>query len=546
MHKGTMSSDAPRLVAHQRQHQYAEDIRSLVLQVREYPELGHECKLLEEAIEGIVQPFSVAIFGRMKTGKSSILNAFLGQPLTITGVNEATATINHISHGVGEQLNHFRVHWKDETPETLPLSILQERWTGKSDEVLQTISRTSYLELYSDAARLRDVNIIDTPGTGSVATEHEEIAQQFIGGQETDALIYVFSPVGRETDEQDLRRFREGCLPSSSPYNSVALLHKWDALYWDNGGNMDEVLSKAQRLEGVMKGLVACVLPVSAPLAFIAKRANADFWEDCFSVLSSFAEEALLSRALSREEKWNRDAKQAELYQRAHSEYDMPWASFRIMLRHLYRMEERSHDICAAALAELSGFAQLEKMLDRQFFLHAGLIKQRQVRARVRRALDALYISIERLLEENQSDLSYLEQIDSQLSDPCLKGWAQRKIYSLKNTLKTMRSVWVDWDYKRREIADAADLGDKGLEARKWLDANTHAFSETQTRQLYTILDIASGLSASERLSMPELHQLNLSLSMQMHSHDADVRYAAECLRDNLFAATQILLQPQQ
>lgn len=541
-----MSSNAPQLVAHQRQHQYADDIRSLVLQIRKYPELGHECKLLEEAIEGIVQPFSVAIFGRMKTGKSSILNAFLGQPLTITGVNEATATINHISHGAGEQLNHFRVHWKDETPETLPLATLQERWTGKSDEVLQTISRTAYLELYSDAPRLRDVNIIDTPGTGSVATEHEEIAQQFIGGQETDALIYVFSPVGRETDEQDLRTFREGCLPSSSPYNSVALLHKWDALYWDNGGNMDEVHSKAQRLEGVMKGLVARVLPVSAPLAFIAKRANVAFWESCFSILSRFAEEALLSRALSREEKWNRDPVQTELYQVAHSEYDMPWASFRVMLRHLYRMEERSPENCAAALAELSGFAQLEKLLDRQFFLHAGLIKQRQVRARVCRALDALYTRIDQLLEEQESDLAHLEQIDAQLNDSLLKGWTQRKVYALKNKLKTMRSVWTEWDYKRREIADAADLGDKGLVARKWLDGNAHAFSETQTRQLYTILDIASGLPSGDRLSMPELHQLNLALSMRMQSHDADVRYAAECLRDNLFAATHILLQPQQ
>lgn len=541
-----MTPDSPTLHAHRRQHQYAEDIRNLVRQIREYPELVNECKQLEEAVEGIVQPFSVAIFGRMKTGKSSILNALLGHPLTITGVNEATATINHISYGTGEQLNSFRVHWNDEAPETLPLSALQEKWTGTGEDVLKNISRTAYLELYSDAPLLRSVHIIDTPGTGSVVSEHEEIAQQFIGGQETDALIYVFSPVGRETDKQDLRTFRDGCLPSSSPYNSVALLHKWDALYWDNGGNMDDVLSKAQRLEDAMKGLVACVLPISAPLAFIAKRANAAFWANCLSVLSGFAEESLLTRALSREEKWNREPGQAELYQQAHSEYDMPWASFRVMLRHLYRMEERSPETCAADLAELSGFAQLEKMLDRQFFMNAGLIKQRQVRARVRRALDALYARIERLLEDQESDLSYLEQIDSQLNDSRLKGWAQRKIYALKNALKTMHNVWVEWDYKRREIAEAADLGDKGLEARKWLDSDTETFSEEQTGQLHTILDMAAGIPVTAPPSMAELHQLNLVLAMQMQSHNSDARQAAANLRDNLFAAIQTLSPNQQ
>lgn len=536
-----MNDSRPTFQAHKKQHQYAADIRLLVQRIKTFPELQEECNQLEEAVEGIVQPFSVAIFGRMKTGKSSILNALLGYPLTITGVNEATATINHISHGTGEQLNSFRVHWNDEAPETLPLSALQERWTGTDEEVLQTISRTAYLELYSDAPLLRSVHIIDTPGTGSTATEHEEIAQQFIGGQETDALIYVFSPVGRETDEQDLRTFRESCLPSSSPYNSVALLHKWDALYWDNGGNMDEVLSKAQRLEEGMKGLIACVLPVSAPLAFIAKRANAAFWEVCFSILSGFADESLLTRALSREDKWNRDAKQAALYQQAHAEYDMPWASFRVMLRHLYRMEERAPETCAAALAELSGFAQLEKMLDRQFFMNAGLIKQRQVRARVHRALDALYTRMGQLITEQEDDLSHLEQIEQQLHDTRLHGWTERKIYALKQRIDTMRHSWIEWDYKRHEIKDAADLGDKGLESRKWLHQNPQIYTPEQTMLLHRLIDIVSGVS-EETLTPQELRELNIAASLHMQEPQAEVRLISGYLRELVFAAARILL----
>lgn len=536
-----MSDSGTTFQAHIKQHQYAADIRLLVQHIRTFPELQEEGRQLEEAVEGIVQPFSVAIFGRMKTGKSSILNALLGHPLTITGVNEATATINHISYGTGEKLNSFRVHWNDEAPETLPLSALKEKWTGTSDEVLKTISRTAYLELYSDAPLLHSVHIIDTPGTGSVATEHEEIAQQFIGGQETDALIYVFSPVGRETDEQDLRTFRDGCLPSSSPYNSVALLHKWDALYWDNGGNMDEVIGKAKRLESVMNGLVACVLPVSAPLAFIAKRAEPGFWEKCCNLVSGFAEETLLIRALSREEKWNREPMQAALYQTAHSSYDMPWASFRIMLRHLYRMEERSPETCAASLSKLSGFSQLEKMLDRQFFMNAGLIKQRQVRARVHRAMESLYTRMGQLLSEQEDDLSYLEQIEQQLHDTRLHGWTERKIYALKQRIDTMRHSWIEWDYKRHEIKDAADLGDKGLESRKWLHRNPQIYTPEQTILLHSLIDIVSGVS-EETLNPQELKELNIAVSLHMQDPQTEIRLISGYLRELVFAAARILL----
>lgn len=535
-----MSASSSSFRAHRQQHQYAENIRNLVQRMRVFPEFQQECHELESAVEGIVQPFEVAIFGRMKTGKSSILNALLGHPLTITGVNEATATINRISYGIGEQLNSFRVHWKDFSPETMSVDMLQEMWTGTGEDTLRTISRTSYLELYSDASLLKSVNIIDTPGTGSVASEHEAIAQQFIGGQETDALIYVFSPVGRETDEQDLRSFRDGCLPSSSPYNSVALLHKWDALYWDNGANMEEVMDKAKRLEQVMSGLVSCVLPVSAPLAFIAKRADEHFWQECEVVLSSFAEDSLLSRALNREDKWSRNPQQAELYQKAHKLYDMPWASFRVMLRHLYRIPGRELKNFAAAILELSGFSQLNIMLDRQFFMHSGVIKQRQIRARVVRILKNLYAKIESLLAEKKHDFSQLEQIEQQLTDKSLKNWVSKKLYDLTHAIQVMQQEWISWDRQKRSISEEADLGDKNIEAQRWLASSDNVFSDDQTRDLNAILDIAAGFDAPFP-TYQAVRDLNRELALLSQSHNPALRKMAEYLQENLKVTASII-----
>ena len=162
-----------------------------------HPFLRKEENELRAVADSLQSPFNIAVFGRMKTGKSSLINALIGKQLAITGVEEATATINRISYANGEQLNQFTVHWQDCPPENYPIDKLQSDWNGKSQEVLERVSRAAWLELYSDAPALRNIQITDTPGTGSNAAEHERIANQFINGQEADALLYVFAPVGR-------------------------------------------------------------------------------------------------------------------------------------------------------------------------------------------------------------------------------------------------------------------------------------------------------------------------------------------------------------
>ena len=53
-------------------------------------ELGND---LAELRRNAIKPFNIAVFGRMKTGKSSLINSLLGKRLAITGVEEATAGI---------------------------------------------------------------------------------------------------------------------------------------------------------------------------------------------------------------------------------------------------------------------------------------------------------------------------------------------------------------------------------------------------------------------------------------------------------------------
>ena len=409
--------------------------------------------------------------------------------------------------------------------------------------MLNRVSRTSWLDLYSDAPVLRDIHIIDTPGTGSTAQEHEDTAQQFISGQEADALVYVFSPVGRETDEDALAAFRKGCLPGSSPYNSVAVLHKWDHIYWDNGGNWEDIKSKAERLHDVMQGLVADVLPVSAPLALVAKCADDEFWRKVIAVLASFGTEDELVRALSRDTKWDRDPEQQSLRHQAMT-MGLPWSSFQILLRHIYRTKPESSIRACLLIRELSGMTVFEELLDRQFFKQSTVIRQRQTRARAQKELRHIYNQIDAFLQGQQGDLDMMKRLEEEVSSSDLAAWLERKRFSVMNDCKILKEQWKNIDRLVLQTGNERDRDDHILELIRWLDEVPHFFTSDQRLFLKKILETL-GEQSSEDLNLLSDKDNFTSLFKQVAAlctlPDNRIRNYAEHLRSCLMQVAATL-----
>lgn len=453
--------DTPTLKANKIHVTYRASLLQLAEAIAPYPFLRKKENELRAVADNLQSPFNVAIFGRMKTGKSSLINALIGRALAITGVEEATATINRLSYATDERLLQFTVHWQDAQPETLPLERLQQEWSGKTPEVLERIGRAAWLELYSDAPALRDIHITDTPGTGATAEEHEVIAKQFINGQTADALLYVFSPTGRESDEADLAAFRAGCLPGSSLDNSVAVLHKWDHIYWDED-NWDSIITKARRVRRCMNDLVSAVIPVSAPLALMAKTAPMSFWQSCASILKTFDCEDDLIETLKDEEEWEDEAPREALYKQAKT-LGCPLSSFRIMLRHLYR---HPNEKPAATIYQLSGLEELESLLDRQIFSMRSVIQQKQNCARARKILNTVDKSIREKLANLENNMGIMAGILSLLKH---KGSESQRMW-LESQLKTTQ--------EERGMLEQAHLQIDELRSRTkdWVDSITNAY----------------------------------------------------------------------
>ncbi len=481
-----------QLESRRMQQSYCTALDELAHQLRAYCFLREEEEELRRIACSSIEPFKLAVFGRMKTGKSTLINTLIGEQLAITGVEEATATINQLCYSPSrEAATHFTVHWKDprELPSELSLEELSTQWTGKSEQLLERIQRVSHLQLYSHASILEQVQIIDTPGIGSEAEAHEQIAQQFIAGQQTDALLYVFYPVGHEVDANALQCFRSTCLPTSAPYNSVAVLHKWDHIYWQEKGDWQSIEEKVQRLHGQMSDLVAAVLPVSAPLALISLEPD-DYWDACMEQLSAFASEQDLCRVLCLDCKWELDESRAAFYQRS-KQKGLAWASFQIMMRELYRRSQGRllGREAAAIVRELSGIDRLHELLDKQIFKRTSAIRLRQMRAQAGKALHQAYGKIDTELKIYRRDLDTLSRAQRMLTDSSASKELQKMRDALEEKHQHLYAQWLRIDELRRDSEQSAESEDVCLELEDWLRSESCHLSAELKKATHHVLD---------------------------------------------------------
>ena len=481
----------------------------------------------------VVHPFNIAVFGRMKTGKSTLINALIGENLAITGVEEATATINVISHSLSsDQLGHFTVHWKDEPPQTYPLENHAKEWSGKTQKVLENIRRTSFIELYSSLNFLKLCEITDTPGTGSEVTEHEKITQDFLDatvkqGRRADAIIYVFPPVGRESDLENLDTFRQNnCIPGSDPYNSVAVLHKWDHIFWENGGDIDDIKQKAKRIYTAMSSFIADVIPVSAPLALASVKAPDSFIDEIRSLCNEHSWDELES-FLSRDTKWTRDERRKKIL----DSYSLPWATFQIIVREISKNPDCAHSTneVRTHLRVLSGIDTLLLFLDRNFFKHGEVIRQKQKYAEIYRIKKTAYNLIQEKLGSLDYDIaSWNALYNMEIQDQSLTKWLSRKRLEALKEKEEILKAFESLDAKFLNSSIPQLIQDE--ETLRWCEnaiQQKNLLSSEHYLQIKGLFDYLAG----DQSAMPPAILSGLG---ELHIHIAQLcSYPSKRVRDN-------------
>jgi GTP-binding protein EngB required for normal cell division len=112
------------------------------------------------------QSLEVAVFGRVSAGKSSLLNAILGEEILPVGVTPITAVPTRIRYGAAPLLT---VAFAERATQTFPLDRLMEVASEKGNP--HNEKRVARIVLDLPSPRLQEgVTLVDTPGLGSLAT----------------------------------------------------------------------------------------------------------------------------------------------------------------------------------------------------------------------------------------------------------------------------------------------------------------------------------------------------------------------------------------
>jgi small GTP-binding protein len=216
---------------------------------------------LEQARTQLDQLFLLVIAGEFNSGKSSFINALLGEQVLPEGVTPTTDRINLL------------------------------RW-GPS--VSEHAVEAYLLERTHPAEVLRELNIVDTPGTNAVVRRHEELTREFV--PRSDLVLFVTSADRpfTESERQFLEQIR------SWGKKIVLIINKADI--FTTPGELEQVTSFVAENATALLGHAPEIFAVSARQAQQARAgATADvaLWQQ-----SGFERvEDYLLRTLNHEER---------------------------------------------------------------------------------------------------------------------------------------------------------------------------------------------------------------------------------------------------
>ncbi|MDO8362715.1 MAG: dynamin family protein [Actinomycetota bacterium] len=232
--------------------------------------------MVEQIRAKLAVPLTVTVAGGVSSGKSTLVNALLGQRIAAVDAGECTRVVTEFRYGAQERAE---VVGTDGRIDVLPLA------RGRMPEQLgRPTEEISTVVVYLSNALLAHMAVVDTPGLNTVTEVNEETTANFLGitgreGEQTasavsraDALLFLL-PLLRQSDAEALRGFSKLFGGSSlSAASALAVLSKVDRL--SKGGDpLAAAAPIAGRVAAELRGVVSGVLPVIGLLAETAQAA---------------------------------------------------------------------------------------------------------------------------------------------------------------------------------------------------------------------------------------------------------------------------------
>ncbi len=377
----------------------------------QYPD-GPVRRSLRSAADRMDEPLRVAVAGRVKAGKSTLLNALVGEPIAPTDAGECTRVVTWYRNGTSYRAD---IHLLDGGTASATI----RRSDGSVEVDLGPVSAEEIERLVVEwpAAPLRRLTLVDTPGIASVRAEISARTTRFLlPGEEdepmtpADAVIYLLRHV-HSADASFLEAFSEQSLARATPANAIGVLSRADEV---GGGRLDAMVAARRvaaryRDDPEMRGLCQTVVAVAGLVAQTAVTLR----QDEFRLLRSLADQVdrtAIDEALRSAHRFLTAAPEqvagldAATRLRLLDRFGL-WG-VRLSVALVRTGVTPSAPRLAEELVERSGLAELRTVLAAQLGTRADALKARSALVLLRRTLaehpvaggDAIIASVERTL----------------------------------------------------------------------------------------------------------------------------------------------------
>ena len=324
------------------------------------------------------EPLRVAIAGRVKSGKSTLLNALIGERLAATDAGECTRIVTWYRHGLG-----YRVT-ADLRPEgRADLAFKREDGELRIDLGQHGVDGIERIEVGWPSAKLESMTLIDTPGLGSAneGTSERTVAALVDGGTDSpadaDAVLYLMRHL-HAGDARFLEAFMDHSIAHASPVNAVVVLSRADEIGAARPDALDSARAIADRYaaDPRVRELASGVVPVAGLLAETGATLRQDQfdWIRRLAGLPADAREALLvSVERFRDDASNplNEAIREELLGRLGA------YGLRLVVRLVADGSVTTAPELSTALLEHSGIRALQRVLEQSYAARASVLKAR-------------------------------------------------------------------------------------------------------------------------------------------------------------------------
>jgi hypothetical protein len=219
----------------------------------------------------LAEPLRIAIAGMVKAGKSTLLNAIIGEEIAPTDTGECTRIVTWYRHGHTPRITLYP---KTGEPRNLPLKRVDGRLVFVLGDVqAEDVDR---LDVEWPSPMLQTMTLIDTPGIASLSEDVSARSTSFLTPEDTpseaDAVIYLMRHM-HASDLRFLESFRDTEAGRSGTVNALAVLSRADEV---GAGRIDSLLSAGEiaeryRRDHNLRKLALGVVPVAGLLAQSAR-----------------------------------------------------------------------------------------------------------------------------------------------------------------------------------------------------------------------------------------------------------------------------------